>query len=80
MTTVLSTEKNVSIPDTLCQELDISPGDNLEIFRDGADSLVIRKITSRPNEGLIDLLLACPHPIEIADSSHEFPREVDLSE
>jgi len=39
---------------------------------------MLRRITKRPNEGLVDQLLACPYPLELPDRSKELPRELEI--
>lgn len=60
MTTTVSTKGQIVIPAELRTQDDIEPGQEFDIERieRGEYRLVRRK--KRPNEGLVDLLLACP--------------------
>lgn len=77
MTTVLSNKGQIVIPSDLRKKLELEPGDDFEFFLDDED-IVLRRITKRPNEGLVEHLLACPYPLEIPDRSKELPREVSF--
>lgn len=78
MTTVLSQKGQIVIPGPIRERLALEPGDDFEIITEGDDSIVLRRITKRPNEGLVEQLLACPYPLEIPDRSKDLPRELDI--
>jgi hypothetical protein len=42
------------------------------------DVIVMRKVAQRPNEGLVDALLGCPHRFEIPKPRREYPKKIEL--
>lgn len=73
MTTVLSRKGQVVLPVTVRQKLNLEPGDDFEVGIEGDDTITLQRISSPPNTGLVDLLLACPSSFEIPE------REKDAS-
>lgn len=57
MLITLSNKGQIVIPQTVRKRKDLHPGDKLEI-KETAAGFEVRK--KRRNEGLVDLLLACP--------------------
>jgi bifunctional DNA-binding transcriptional regulator/antitoxin component of YhaV-PrlF toxin-antitoxin module len=58
----VSTKKRIVLPRKLCERAHVRPGDAFEFLDcDDPDVIVMRKRARRPNEGLVDALLACPH-------------------
>ncbi len=51
----------------------------MEILIEDEDTIVLRRISRRPNEGLVDHLVTCPEPFDIPERSTEEAREVDLA-
>lgn len=74
MTTALSDEGQISLPAPVRKQLQLLPGEDLEIFIEDEDTITLRRVGRPANYGLVDLLLACPFPFEIP------PRESDDSE
>lgn len=73
MTTVLSQKGQLVLPVPVREQLHLSPGDDFEVAIEDEDTITLRRISTPPNHGLVDLLLACPAPFEIP------PRERDDS-
>ena len=65
MTTVLSQEGQIVLPGSVRQQLDLHAGDDFEVFVEDDDSITLRRISQPANQGLVDLLLACPVPFDI---------------
>ena len=80
MTTVLSKKGQIVIPGPIRERLSLEAGDDFEIMTDGDESIILRKISRRPNQGLIEHLLACPFPLEMPERSEELPREVRIGD
>ena len=59
MTTV-STKGQIVLPAELRRRDRILAGQRFEIERIGRGEYRLKRVASRPNEGLVDLLLACP--------------------
>ncbi|GDY21235.1 hypothetical protein LBMAG56_25810 [Verrucomicrobiota bacterium] len=56
------------------EQLHLVPGDDFEVVIEDEDTITLRRVSTPPNHGLVDLLLACPAPFEIP------PRERDDSQ
>ncbi len=65
MTTVLSKKGQIVLPSSVRDQLHLEPGQDFEVLIEDEDTITLRRITRRPNHGLIDHLLGCPYPIEI---------------
>jgi len=74
MTTVLSQKGQLVLPVPVREQLHLSPGDDFEVAIEDEDTITLRRISTPANQGLVDLLLACPAPFEIP------PRERDDSQ
>lgn len=78
MTTVLSKKGQIVLPAEVRKQLALSPGDDFEVLVEDDQTIVLRKITSPPNDGLVDLLTACPHELEIPPRERDDSRVVPL--
>ena len=67
MTTVLSQKGQVVLPVLIRQKLHLEPGDDFEVGIKGDDTITLRRVSSPPNTGLFDLLLACPSSFRIPE-------------
>ena len=65
MTTVLSKKGQIVLPSTVREQMHLEPGQDFEVSIEDEDTITLRRISRRPNQGLIDHLLACPYPFEI---------------
>ena len=72
MLTTLSSKGQIVIPQAVRERKNLHPGDELEI-KETAAGFEVRK--KRRNEGLVDLLLACP--VKGFFSPDEFPETTD---
>jgi len=48
------------LPAELRREDDVRPGDQFEVERIEDGVFVLRRVTVRPNQGLVELLRSCP--------------------
>jgi AbrB family looped-hinge helix DNA binding protein len=78
MTIVLSQKGQIVLPAPVRKRLALSPGDDLEIFVEDDDSITLRRIARPVNHGLVDLLLACPHPFEVPARERDDSRPLSL--
>jgi AbrB family looped-hinge helix DNA binding protein len=78
MTTVLSKKGQIVLPSAVREQLHLEPGQDFEVFIDDEDTILLRRISRRPNEGLIDHLLACPYPFEPPPRSKDPVRPISL--
>jgi len=78
MTTVLSKKGQVVLPAAIRERLALNPGDDFEIFVDDDDSIILKRITTPPNAGLVDHLLSAPGELEIPKRSLDLPRIPEL--
>lgn len=60
MTTTISSKGQLVLPSALRKQDRILPGDEFEVERLDCGEYRIARRPSRPNEGLVDWLLACP--------------------
>ena len=60
MTTTISTKGQIALPAEFRQLDGIEPGQEFEIERIGRGEYRLVRCQARPNEGLVDWLLACP--------------------
>jgi len=79
MTAVLAQKGQVVIPARVRDELELSPGDDLEVnVVDG--EIVLTPLRRRRNAGLMNLLLHPPGRLEIPAREHAVPPPLDFSE
>lgn len=79
LTARMSTKGQIVLPQKLRERNRVRPGDAFEFLEsDDPDVIVMRKVARRPNEGLIDALLGCPHRFEIPKPRREFPKKIKL--
>jgi AbrB family looped-hinge helix DNA binding protein len=60
MKTTVSSKGQIVLPAEIRQEDDIRPGQKFEIERIDGGEYRLRRTARRRNEGLVELLLACP--------------------
>lgn len=78
MTTVLSKKGQIVLPSAVREQLHLEPGQDFEVLVDDEDTIVLRRISRRPNQGLVDHLLACPYPFEVPPRSKDPVRSISL--
>ena len=59
-TTTVSTKGQIVLPAKIRRQDGILAGQRFEVERIERGEYRLRRIATRPNEGLVDLLLACP--------------------
>ena len=60
MKTTISSKGQIVLPAELRREDDIRVGDQFEVERIEEGAYVLRRVTDRPNRGLVELLTSCP--------------------
>jgi len=60
MKTAVSTKGQIVIPAEIRRQDKIEPGQEFEIERVDRGEYLLRRLSPPPNQGLLDLLLACP--------------------
>ncbi len=60
MTTVVSTKGQIVLPAEIRRRDGIKPGQEFEIERIDSGAYRLTRLRPRPNEGLVEWLLACP--------------------
>ena len=78
MPTVLSQKGQIVLPSAVREQMQLEPGQDFEVFIEDEDTIVLRRISRRPNQGLIDHLLACPYPLVLAPRSKDSTRPLSL--
>jgi AbrB family looped-hinge helix DNA binding protein len=78
MTTVLSKKGQIVLPSAVREQLHLEPGQDFEVLVDDDDTILLRRISRRPNQGLIDHLLACPYPFEIPPRAKDTTPPISL--
>ncbi len=78
MMTVMSKKGQVVLPAAVRKQLSLSPGDDLEVTVQDEDTIVLKPISSPPNKGLVDLLRACPHKLEVPSREEDDSAPVEL--
>jgi AbrB family looped-hinge helix DNA binding protein len=79
LTAKVSTKGQIVLPRKLRERNKVRAGDAFEFLEgDEPDVIIMRKISRRPNDGLVDALLACPHRFEIPKPRRDFPKRVKL--
>jgi len=81
MTTTVTANGAVVLPRKVRQEKKLRVGDELEVLTDEDEPNVImlRRVQKSPNEGLLEVLRACPvKGFRIPSRSTELPRDVKL--
>jgi AbrB family looped-hinge helix DNA binding protein len=79
MTTVLSQKGQIVIPGAVRTQLSLEPGDDFEIEIEDGDTIRLRRVSRKPNQGLVDHLRSCPYPFDIPDREKDLPREIELA-
>jgi AbrB family looped-hinge helix DNA binding protein len=79
LTAKISTKGQLVLPKSVRERSKVRAGDTFEFLEgDQPDVIIIRKISTRPNDGLIDALLSCPHRFEIPARGREYPKKPKL--
>lgn len=79
LTARTSTKGQLVLPRKLREKYAVREGDVFE-FEEGDEPnvIIMRKVTRRPNAGLVDALLACPRGFDVPTRNRERPRRVKL--
>ena len=60
MKTTVSSKGQIVLPAEIREQDDVRPGQKFEVERIERGEYRLRRTARRPNEGLVELLLACP--------------------
>ena len=76
MKTTVSSKGQIVLPAEIRQQDDVRPGQKFEIERIDRGEYRLRRTARRKNEGLVELLLACPvkgwfEPMERAETTDD---------
>lgn len=71
MTTILSQKGQIVLPGAIREQLHLEPGDDFEVFVEDDDTITLRRISRPANQGLVDILMACPSPFEIPERERD---------
>lgn len=73
MTTILSQKGQIVLPVPIRQQLDLTPGDDFEVFIEEESIITLRRVSRPPNSGLVNLLRACPSPFDVPKREQDKP-------
>ncbi len=78
MKTTISSKGQIVLPAELRREDDLRTGDQFEVERLDEGAYVLRRVTGRPNRGLVSLLRTCPGqdwfvPVERGETTDDVP-------
>lgn len=65
MTTVLSRKGQIVLPGAVREMLALQPGDDFEVTVEDDETISLRRINRPANQGLVDLMLACPGAFDV---------------
>jgi len=77
MKTTISSKGQIVLPAELRREDGVEPGDQFEVKRLDEGEYVLRRVSARPNRGLVALLRACPDedwfvPVDRDETTDDF--------
>jgi AbrB family looped-hinge helix DNA binding protein len=79
VTAKISTKGQIVLPRELRERSKVRAGDVFEFLEgDDPDVIIMRKLARRPNAGLVDALLACPHHFDVPKARREVPKKIKL--
>ncbi len=78
MKTVLSSKVQIVLPVEFRRQDGVEPGQEFEVKRIDEGEYLLKRTKRRPNEGLVQLLLACPvknwfHPTDRSVTTDDVP-------
>ncbi len=79
MTTVLSQKGQIVLPVSVRESLQLKAGDDFEVIAEDDGTITLRRVSTPPNDGLVDHLLSCPYRFEIPERAWEISRDINLS-
>jgi AbrB family looped-hinge helix DNA binding protein len=78
-TAKISTKGQIVIPQRLRERGKVRPGDVFELTEGDEPAVIIMtRLSRRPNAGLVDALLACPHRFEVPTRRRDYPNKLEL--
>jgi AbrB family looped-hinge helix DNA binding protein len=78
MTTVLSKKGQIVLPSSVRERMHLEPGQDFEVLVDDEDTILLRRISTPPNRGLVDHLLSCPSPFDVPPRAKDRSNPVAL--
>ena len=78
MTTVLSKKGQIVLPNPVREQMNLKPGQDFEVLIDDEDTILLRRISSPPNHGLVDHLLNCPSTFEVPPRARDSSSPISL--
>ncbi len=78
MTAVLSSSGDLPIPKSVRDQLQLQAGDDFDVMVEDDDTIVIRRAAHESEKGWLELLLACPGPLEIPEREKEDSPPLEL--
>ena len=78
MTTVLSKKGQIVLPSSVREQLHLEAGQDFEVLIDDEDTILLRRISHPPNQGLVDHLLACPSNFEVQQRARDFSLPIPM--
>jgi AbrB family looped-hinge helix DNA binding protein len=77
MTAVLTSNRHLVLPQAVCDQLNLQPGDDLDVIVD-EDEIILRRSAPDSGRDWLDTLLACPHPFEVPEREKDDSPPLEL--
>ncbi|HEV7403068.1 MAG TPA: AbrB/MazE/SpoVT family DNA-binding domain-containing protein [Chthoniobacteraceae bacterium] len=77
MTAALSSDGNIVLPQSVRDQLNLQPGDDLNIIVD-EDEIILRRVAPESGRDWVDTLLACPYPFEVPEREKDDSPPLEL--
>jgi AbrB family looped-hinge helix DNA binding protein len=78
MTAVLSPSGDLLIPKAVREQIQLEAGDDFDVMVEDDDTIVLRRTSAESEPGWLEVLMACPGPLEIPEREKEDSPPLEL--